>query len=53
MFINYFLQLMMAQTQQVLVEPITKRHLPENLNLSIQFVSQKHTVIHCSPEKML
>ena len=31
------------QTQQVLIKPITSRLLPENLNLTVQFVKVKHS----------
>ena len=32
-----------AQTQDVLVRPSSNRQLPENLNLIVQFVTEKHT----------
>jgi biotin carboxyl carrier protein len=32
-----------AQTQNVLIKPLSNRQLPENLNLIVQFVTEKHT----------
>lgn len=39
------------QTQNVLIKPITNRQLPENLNLTIQFISARHLLSNLVPKE--
>lgn len=40
-----------SQTQNVLIKPTSNIHLPENLNLTVQFTSTKHTNTYLLPKK--
>jgi hypothetical protein len=41
------------QTQKVLIKPQTSRHLPENLNLTVLFINDRHSHSFLIPREAL